>query len=99
MELHIQIPFNEIDAIIADIGSMENIEVAILKEKNTVPVSVLDRGSNNQFEIWDTIITIILTQATKEMFELSKNRITEYLKKRKIKIKKINRAAHKNKKR
>lgn len=97
MELHIQIPFNEIDTIIADIGSMENIEVAILKEKNTIPVSVLDRSSNNQFEIWDTVITIILTQATKEMFEFSKNRITEYLKKRKIKIKKINKAPHKGK--
>lgn len=97
MNLYIDITVNELDSILADIRNIENVESVMLKEKTAIPSSVLDRKANNQFEIWNTVITIVLTQLTKETFEYSKKKILEYFKKRKIKVTKINRGTRKDK--
>lgn len=84
MEITFQAQLNEIEDIIKEIQEIDGIDSAICIEKYPVPPSIMDRNPNYQIELFEIIINIGLSIASEELFKLTKEKIKEYFKNKKI---------------
>ncbi|MBL7818605.1 MAG: hypothetical protein JNL70_26635 [Saprospiraceae bacterium] len=83
MKIFFHVQWNKIEDIIDEIRKIEGVEEVTSIEKTPVSQSFLDRKPNYQIEIYEVIINIALSILSEEAYKIVKERISEYLKKKK----------------
>lgn len=87
MQLEIEIQWDKIEDLKKDIRSIENVESVDVQEVASVKVNILDRKPKNQFDIVSLILTVVISEASKEAIKYSKEKVVAYLKGKNAKIK------------
>ena len=87
MKLVIEVPWDKINNVASDIEQIENVTSVNIQEKNIITGNILDRKPNNQIELFEIILSIVLSITSEEVYSHTKKKILKYLADKKLKVK------------